>query len=69
MVKYAPVAQLDRALAYGASCWRFDSSQAHFMRMVRQLGIPSCRKRGTELVVGGSTTPGRTKFCEEELNR
>ncbi len=25
----APIAQLDRALAYGASCWRFDSSWAH----------------------------------------
>ena len=26
---FAPVAQLDRASAYGAGCWRFKSSQAH----------------------------------------
>ena len=25
----APIAQLDRAPAYGAGCWRFDSSWAH----------------------------------------
>ncbi len=28
-INIAPIAQLDRALAYGASCWRFDSSWAH----------------------------------------
>ena len=31
----APVAQLDRALAFGARRWRFDSSQAYLFLLCR----------------------------------
>jgi len=35
-IYYAPIAQLDRASAYGAGCCRFDSCWAHLLIMVKK---------------------------------